>query len=53
MTSDSVISIQLEYTIEGVSKILVPRDQIYFPRRSEMVYFNCFFIPKQTLNFQT
>ena len=27
-------SIQLKYTIEGVSKILVPRDQIYFPRRS-------------------
>ena len=26
--------IQLKYTIEGVSKILVPRDQIYFPRRS-------------------
>ena len=27
-------NIQLKYTIEGVSKILVPRDQIYFPRRS-------------------
>ena len=23
-----------KYTIEGVSKILVPRDQIYFPSRS-------------------
>ena len=25
-------SIQLKYTIEGVSKILVPRDKTYFPR---------------------
>jgi uncharacterized protein YehS (DUF1456 family) len=25
--------IQLKYTIEGVSKILVPRDQTYFPKR--------------------
>ena len=29
-----IVIIQLKYTIEGVSKILVPRDQIYFPRRS-------------------
>ena len=28
------INIQLMYTIEGVSKILVPRDQNYFLRRS-------------------
>ena len=28
----SLYSIQLKYTIEGGSKILVPRDQIYFPR---------------------
>ena len=25
--------IQLKYTVGGVSKIRVPRDQIYFPRR--------------------
>ena len=43
----TLVIIQLKYTIEGVSKILVPRDQIYFPRRN----FNCFIIPKQTLNF--
>ena len=26
--------IQLKYTIEGVSKIPVPQEQAYFPRRS-------------------
>ena len=30
---DDVI-IQLKYTIEGVSKIPVPQEQAYFPRRS-------------------
>ena len=29
-----VINIQLKYTIEGVSKIPVPQEQAYFPRRS-------------------
>jgi hypothetical protein len=27
------IIVQLKYTIESVSKILVPRGQTYFPRR--------------------
>ena len=52
-----------KYTIKRVSKILVPREKIYFPRQSrgkyvwsrgtrilltfEMVYFNCFFILKE------
>ena len=31
---EDVDIIQLKYTIEGVSKILVPKDKIYFPRRS-------------------
>ena len=30
-----VYMIQLKYTIEGVRKILVPQDQIYFLRRSQ------------------
>ena len=29
-----VVIIQLKYTIEGVSKIPVPQEQAYFPRRS-------------------
>jgi hypothetical protein len=35
------IIMQLKYTIEGVSKILVPRDQTYFSRRSIVIIIGC------------
>ena len=30
---------QLKYAIDGVSMVLVPQDQIYFPRRSPLFYY--------------